>query len=239
MNRFKLICIIAVFVFVHIGQQANATIITQTDDVFHGANTAFTQFDSTTETLFAVNASYDGWSATFDVDLQNTSSTAVSGSLDGRVTVMLLLEPGDLHGVTSFSVDYFLEANQTSTFQVSVECIAVIGPPNDCNNGAGLGTNDFIGTGTVDFTFDVLSYGFQVSPVPANINWILPATVDPTIHFAMATMNLTYEIRPKPTISVPEPSTFALFGIGLAGIGVMTRRRRKQSDSASVSSVPK
>jgi len=40
-------------------------------------------------------------------------------------------------------------------------------------------------------------------------------------------------------VPVPEPSTLGMFAIGLAGLGVMTRRRRKQSDLASVSSVPK
>lgn len=33
-------------------------------------------------------------------------------------------------------------------------------------------------------------------------------------------------------VSIPEPATFALFGIGLAGLGVMSRRRRKRADAA-------
>ena len=33
----------------------------------------------------------------------------------------------------------------------------------------------------------------------------------------------------RETIPIPEPSTFALFVIGLVGLGVMTRRRRKNA----------
>lgn len=38
--------------------------------------------------------------------------------------------------------------------------------------------------------------------------------------------------RPDPTTSIPEPSTIALFVIGLAGFGAISRRRRKQIKNA-------
>jgi hypothetical protein len=36
-------------------------------------------------------------------------------------------------------------------------------------------------------------------------------------------------VRATPTSSIPEPSTFALFGLGLAGLGAATRRRKLAS----------
>lgn len=40
------------------------------------------------------------------------------------------------------------------------------------------------------------------------------------------------EILPPPPVGVPEPGSISLFGIGLAGLGVISRRRRKRANAA-------
>ena len=44
----------------------------------------------------------------------------------------------------------------------------------------------------------------------------------------LAVSEITFTAIEVPEFDVPEPATLGLFAIGLAGIGVMSRRRRKQ-----------
>jgi len=87
------------------------------------------------------------------------------------------------------------------------------------------GTNfrSFLGNGTSTIVGNVMYQAY---------NWN-----DQTLGFQMGNADYTANWSNTPGTVVPEPSTYAMMGLGLAGLGAVVRRRKNKSSSVSPSSL--
>ena len=180
-------------------------------------NVAFTQFNPSLGTLVSMSVKA---STAFSTYLTVTN-TGVSSSTGTSKTDLTLNFTGadDIFGTGGpAAIDELLTTNVP--FTLSGGDGLTVGPISKSHSVSNTGITDsgiladFTGTGVVDYTAST----YTVTDLStANGNTSSSQVTD-----ASGTFIITYDFAPAPA---PEPSTFAMIGSGLAGLGLMIRRR--------------
>ena len=201
------------------GNQTNTS-----DTVLSGSTWWMIDSLSSTQAMFTVKIANDTTDGVFMVWAVDIITSSVDGEPFPDSVSITNFDDGMLGGDTTWSAD--LNQSSSGGFGIvdfcswaGTNCVGGGNPDNGLVEG-GMDTvvltfsGDFTGT----TTFDIFPSKFK-SVGTTGISLEPGGTVD-----------ITGE--PPGGMEMPEPSTLALFGFGLVGLGVMMRRRRRKADAA-------
>lgn len=185
-----------------ISASAQALLITDTND----------PIDSLNDTGIKNNKTY---SFTHDITdgLLESGPTFVFGTdTITAVTLTIYLADDDLHPI-----------GETVTFEFDGTNFGTVAVPND-------------GSLTSTFSSGLLStsaYASLLASVVDDGQLLLELTAVGDLFFLSSVLDV-YFTRPitETSVAIPEPTSMGLFGIGIAGLGVILRRRKKKADVA-------
>jgi PEP-CTERM motif len=174
---------------------------------------SFAQFDSSLGTLESITLSFAS-SLIANGSVTNGSNASHTYTINGDSSASLTG-----HG---FNFTQLLASGPIAAGSIGAHATKALAPISGSNNGSSTlltGFDDFLGTGTIDFTF-ASTKTFTITPNAGTLSLLAQVGGAATL-----TYNYSLPVVP-PTNDVPEPSSWALMLIGFGGMGAMMRRRR-------------
>jgi len=200
---------------------ANAAVVTFTDSIALATtdwthNLTLQQFDASLGTLNSVTFSYGGQvSSIFRVESLDAAPATVNANASGNLVFGgPISQTLNISGSTSQAVSAF-----DGTIDFGGTSGAVIGPVVGSDSDtlsliSGLAA--FIGAGTYDIS--VAAHGASSASGAGNL-------ISQINTEAMANIAVTYDYTARPPVTVPEPASMALVGLGMMGLAALRRRK--------------